>query len=47
MPLSPKAAPMLRRPLLSALLLLSLSGLGAALYAQLQTADRGILPIDS
>ncbi len=38
---------MLRRPFLSALLLLSLSGLGAVLYAQLQTADRGILPIDS
>jgi hypothetical protein len=38
---------MLRRPFLTALLLLSLAGAGAALYAQLETADRGILPIDS
>lgn len=38
---------MLRRPILIALLLLALTGAGAVLYAQLETADRGILPIDS
>lgn len=38
---------MLRRPLLTALLLLVLGGLGAAVYAQLEIAERGILPIDS
>ncbi len=38
---------MLRRPILTALLLMTLTGVGAALYAQLETADRGILPLDS
>ncbi len=38
---------MLRRPFLIALLLIGLSGLGAVVYAQLETAERGILPIDS
>ncbi|MES2120853.1 MAG: heavy-metal-associated domain-containing protein [Pseudomonadota bacterium] len=39
---------MLRRPVLLALLLVcALAGISAALYAQLETADRGILPLDS
>src|SRR3954462_15844839 len=39
---------MIRRPLLaSLLLLLALGGISGVLYAQLETADRGILPIDS
>ncbi len=39
---------MLRRPvLLSLLLACALAGISAALYAQLETADRGILPLDS
>ena len=39
---------MLRRRLLAPLLLLlALAGLSGALYAQLETAERGILPIDS
>ena len=35
------------RPLFLALLLFALAGLSGAVYAQLETADRGILPIDS
>ena len=39
---------MLRRPLAVILtLLLAVAGLSGALYAQLETADRGILPLDS
>ena len=39
---------MLRRPFPAALLvLLAVLGISAAVYAQLETADRGILPIDS
>ena len=39
---------MIRRPLLaSLLLLLVLAGISGALYAQLESADRGIAPIDS
>src|SRR5215208_4113318 len=39
---------MLRRPfLISLLLILALAGISAGLYAQLETGDRGILPIDS
>ena len=39
---------MLRRPLLASfLLLLAVAGLGGVLYAQLETGDRGILPVDS
>lgn len=39
---------MLRRPLLAALLvLLALGSLSGALYAQMEAAERGILPIDS
>jgi hypothetical protein len=39
---------MLRRPLVVILsLLLAVAGLSAAVYAQLETGDRGILPIDS
>jgi len=39
---------MLRRRFLAPLLLvLAVAGLGGALYAQLETGDRGILPIDS
>ena len=38
---------MLRRPLFTAVLLLVLTSVGAVLYAQLESADRGILPIDS
>lgn len=39
---------MLRRPILTALLmLLGLAGISAALYAQLESGDRGILPLDS
>ena len=39
---------MLRRPfLLSLLFALALAGVSAVVYAQLETADRGILPIDS
>ena len=38
---------MLRRPILLSLLLLIALGLSAALYAQLETSERGILPIDS
>src|SRR6476469_3596984 len=39
---------MLRRPvLLSLLLACALAGISAALYAQLETGDRGILPLDS
>jgi hypothetical protein len=39
---------MLRRPLiLSLLLLCAFAGVSAALYAQLETGDRGILPLDS
>ena len=39
---------MLRRPFLSPiLLLLAAVGISGALYAQLETADRGILPLDS
>jgi hypothetical protein len=39
---------MLRRPvLLSLLLVCALAGISAVLYAQLETADRGILPLDS
>jgi hypothetical protein len=36
-----------RRLVVSLLLLLAVAGLSGALYAQLETADRGILPIDS
>src|SRR3954468_11973272 len=39
---------MIRRPLLaSLLLLLALGGISGVLYAQLETGDRGIAPIDS
>ena len=39
---------MLRRPLLLALLfLLGFAGAGAVVRAQLETGERGILPIDS
>ncbi|MEO7278150.1 MAG: heavy-metal-associated domain-containing protein [Sphingomicrobium sp.] len=39
---------MLRRPILLAMVLaFALAGISAALYAQLETADRGILPLDS
>jgi hypothetical protein len=39
---------MLRRPVLASLLIiLALVGISAAVYAQLETGDRGILPIDS
>ncbi|HEX6073155.1 MAG TPA: heavy-metal-associated domain-containing protein [Sphingomicrobium sp.] len=38
---------MLRRLVASLLLLLAVAGLSGALYAQLETSDRGILPIDS
>ena len=39
---------MFRRPLLAALLvLIALGGLSGALYAQMESAERGILPIDS
>ena len=39
---------MLRRPLVvSLLLLLAAAGIGAAVYAQLESADRGILPLDT
>jgi hypothetical protein len=38
---------MARRPLLIFLSVLALAGLSSALYAQLETGDRGILPIDS
>ena len=38
---------MLRRPIIAAFLLRALTGVGATLYAQLETADRGILPLDS
>src|SRR3954463_3915661 len=37
---------MLRRPILL-LVLFALAGISAGVYAQLETADRGILPIDS
>jgi len=42
-----KSGAMLRRPFLIALFVIALSGLGGAVYAQLETAERGILPIDS
>jgi hypothetical protein len=39
---------MLRRPLVASLLvLLAVAGLGAAVYAQLESSDRGILPLDT
>ncbi len=38
---------MLRRPLLALLLCLATLGLGSALYAQMESAERGILPQDS
>ena len=38
---------MLRRPFLIALLVIALGGLGAVVYAQLESGERGILPIDS
>jgi hypothetical protein len=39
---------MLRRPLVaSLLLLLAVAGIGAAVYAQLESGDRGILPLDT
>jgi hypothetical protein len=39
---------MLRRPLVvSLLLLLAVAGIGAVVYAQLESADRGILPLDT
>ena len=39
---------MLRRPLVASLLmLLAAAGLGAAVYAQLESSDRGILPLDT
>ena len=39
---------MLRRPLVvSLLLLLAAAGIGAAVYAQLESSDRGILPLDT
>lgn len=46
--MSSKDAPMLRRPvLLSFVSALAIAGLSAAVYAQLETAERGILPLDS
>ena len=39
---------MLRRPLVvSLLLLVAVAGIGAAVYAQLESSDRGILPLDT
>jgi len=39
---------MLRRPLVATLLLLlAAAGIGAAVYAQLESSDRGILPLDT
>ena len=39
---------MLRRPLVvSLLMLLAVAGLGAVVYAQLESSDRGILPLDT
>jgi outer membrane biosynthesis protein TonB len=38
---------MLRRPVLISILLLLALGISGAIYAQLETTDRGILPIDS
>jgi len=39
---------MLRRPLVASLLiLLAVAGLGAIVYAQLESSDRGILPLDT
>jgi len=39
---------MLRRPLVASLLiLLAVAGLGAVVYAQLESGDRGILPLDT
>jgi outer membrane biosynthesis protein TonB len=38
---------MLRRPVLISILLALALGISAAIYAQLETTDRGILPIDS
>jgi hypothetical protein len=39
---------MLRRPLVATLLLLlAATGIGAAVYAQLESSDRGILPLDT
>jgi hypothetical protein len=38
---------MLRRPILLSLLVIALFGLSGVIYAQLETADRGILPLDT
>jgi hypothetical protein len=38
---------MLRRPILLSLLVIALLGLSGVIYAQLETADRGILPLDT
>lgn len=38
---------MLRRPILLSLLVIALLGVSGAIYAQLETADRGILPLDT
>ena len=38
---------MLRRPILLSLLVIALLGLSGMIYAQLETADRGILPLDT
>jgi hypothetical protein len=42
-----KSGAMLRRPFLIALFVIALGALGATVYAQLETGERGILPIDS